>query len=163
MSNILRLARKLARELKYAAHPLDGGGVTPEERAALDRVVELAGKVITRETIAQCEGEQDAEGRAACHGSPVRQYNFDVPPGSEVTGPMGARWCDDCRALAESGGYRVFWSSDVLAPKPTSYPCRNACNGCKQKVTREAEHCSTSCMMEYLGESFSGNGRYRED
>jgi hypothetical protein len=121
----------------------------------------LSGKRTT-ETIPQCDGSQDEHGNPVCDGADVRRVTF-VPAGADPSTPMGANWCAECRELAAGASHAVRITmvvGEVLPPKPTSYPCRNAfCSvgGKPRRVTREREYCSTACQMEALNESPEGN------
>lgn len=164
MTDIERAARRLAKMLRLRA---EAGSVTPEERKALDLVAQRALAVATETIEPTCEGAEDDEGRPDCRGWPVRLVTFNLPAGSTVSGPMGARWCPDCLSAARAQDYEILTVDAEPVPhqSPSGYPCKNARNGCRRRVTREGEHCTDACAMEYLGEEFPARGRHfdRED
>ena len=148
-SEVTRLASKLARSLKYAA---EGGSVTPDERAALDRVIKWAAIVPTRELVPQCEGETDPESQApACNETDVRRVIFDP----ESSAPLGKNLCPKHRALVVV----PFTVGEALPPVITEWPCANF--GCRRIVRRKGDFCSPSCVRDRYCEDFPSRAASR--
>jgi hypothetical protein len=134
-------------------------GLSVAERAAADRLLAELGRKRTVEAVPQCAGELDQYDRPSCDGADVRRITIHPTATSVVRCDVGTEWCAECREKARDAGV-PFTVGQVLPPKPTSYPCRNAfCSvgGKPRRVTREREYCSESCMMEDLNESREAN------